>query len=318
MNVSHFVIALLCLTAASLSAQSPIPPAADASRRTEAVAPRSAPTLEDSAGLSNRSITDDTAFAPTSPGDDDIGQQLILKQVPKSEPFRFTADGFMFYTDNAAHTSTGELSDSFYGWRAAAAYQPKLGNKLFADIGVSEDWFRYNELEALNFESLEVNASLLYAVPKLADSLIFAGYQYNRITQDFEPLLNSHSIRAGIQKLVLIDRRNSINLGLMGDWDIDVDVAAIKRNEYSADVGWRYKLMQDLQLSLGYRYTYFDYSELDRSDNFHSIAFGVSYVPWKWCEIYLSATYSFNNSDYDVYDYEAANLGGGLGVRIKF
>jgi hypothetical protein len=76
--------------------------------------------------------------------------------------------------------------------------------------------------------------------------------------------------------------------------------------------------MQDLHLSLGYRYTYFDYAEGGRGDNLHGLAFGVSYMPRKWCEIYLSATFSFNRSNFEVYDYDAANLGGGLGVRIKF
>ena len=318
MNVSPFVtsLAVICLLAAPIAAHTA--PAIDASRRTESLAPRLAPQAPDAESLAGRSIAEENAFAPGSSGDDDIGQQLILKQVPKSQPFHFAVDGFMFYTNNAARVSAGEKSDSFYGWRAAAAYQPKLTNKLFADISVSEDWFRYNEFEVLNFESFEASASLMYALPELADSLVFAGYHYNLLTRDGDSLLNTHAIRTGIQKTFLIDRRNSVNIGLMGDWDFDSDVPSIKRNEYSFDLGWKFKLMQELYLSLGYRYTYFDYAERGRGDNLHGLAFGVSYMPRKWCEIYLSATFSFNRSNFAVYNYDATNLGGGLGVRIKF
>ncbi|MDB6139956.1 MAG: hypothetical protein JWO94_3028, partial [Verrucomicrobiaceae bacterium] len=317
MNVPPFVFALAWLAIASHSvlAQSA---GADVSRRVATVLPPTVPSVDGTASLSDRTISEENAFAPGSPGDDDIGQQLILKQVPKNDPFHFSADGYVFYTNNAANTSAGERRDTFFGWRAAAAFQPKITNRLFADVSVSEDWFRYNDLNELDFESFDASASLLYAMPELADSLLFAGYRYNRITNDFDSLLNDHSVRAGIQKTVLIDRRNSIGLGLMGSWDLQSDVPAIKRDEYSADVGWRFKLFPNLQFSLGYRSTYFDYAEAGRGDNLHNLAFGVSYVPWKNCEVYLSATYSFNHSNFAVYDYNAANLGGGLGVRFKF
>jgi hypothetical protein len=318
MTCSRLTITAFWMLTLSVTAQSTVPIAADASRRTEVLLPRVDPTVETHNDLSRRSIEEETSFAPQSPGDSDIGDQLILKQVPKNEPFRFTADSFLFYTDNAAHTSAGELSDTFYGGRVAATYQPRLSNKLFASVGVSEDLFRYNEYDALNFESFETNATLLYALPKLADSLLFIGYSFNRITQDFEPLLTSHSARAGIQKTVLFNRRNSLALSIMGDWDIDTDIDAIKRHEYSGSASYKFKLMTDISLGLSYRYTYFDYTEYDRHDDLHSIGFGITYTPWEWCEIYLSATYAFNTSNFDIYDYEAANLGGGLGVRIKF
>jgi hypothetical protein len=34
--------------------------------------------------------------------------------------------------------------------------------------------------------------------------------------------------------------------------------------------------------------------------------------------LYAAATYSFNDSDVDVFDYEAATVGGGAGLRLRF
>ena len=44
----------------------------------------------------------------------------------------------------------------------------------------------------------------------------------------------------------------------------------------------------------------------------------LTYTPRPWLQLYLGSSYSFNNSTRAIYDYEAANLGGGLGLRIKF
>jgi len=131
-------------------------------------------------------------------------------------------------------------------------------------------------------------------------------------------LLNTHALRAGVQKLFLLNRKNSIHTVLMGDWDIDSDVAELKRHEYIADVGYRYRLTRKVQLSLSYRYTFFDYQEVDRRDHSQSLGFGISYTPWQWLELYASASYAFNSSNLPVFEYEAANTGLGFRMRAKF
>jgi hypothetical protein len=295
------------------------PAALDASRRTENVVSRPAVTpLRDDINMGAQGLDEQNSYAPSSPGDNDLGDQLILKEIPKNEDFRVQADAFLFWTDNAAHAPAGEIEDVFYGWRVAAGWQPRITNKLFGDVSVSQDWYVYDKLEALNFENFETSAGLIYIEPRLANILFFAQYQYGRLTSDFEDLLNTHSIRAGMQKLFLINRKNSVHTVLMGDWDIETDVEELKRNEYIFDVGYRYRLTRKTQLSLSYRYTFFDYQEVDRQDHYQSLGFGVSYTPWKWMELYASASYVFNDSDISVYDYEAANVGAGLGMRVKF
>ena len=62
---------------ASLTAQ-----VIDPSRRQEATLSRTpGPSLADSAALDQRTLEEENAFAPSSLGDDDIGQPLILKEV---------------------------------------------------------------------------------------------------------------------------------------------------------------------------------------------------------------------------------------------
>lgn len=292
----------------------------DPSRINEPVARSSGPTIADSLNSSAVGLDEQNDFAPPSPGDSDIGQQLILKETPKSRPFRAYADAFGYWTNNAANAPSGEVSDWFWGARAGVGYQARVAKRLFVDADVQQQLFRYDRFDALDFESLDVNAGLLYVEPRLADSIFFVQFNYNRITNDdfSNGLLNSTSVRAGVQKNFLIDRRNSIALSLMGDWDMSNDVTQLERNEYIGDLTYRFKIMRDLVFSLSYRYTWFDYRNLDRGDSLHLIGASLTWSPRKWIDVYATSNFSFNNSNLDAFDYQTSLLGGGIGVKIKF
>lgn len=296
---------------------------ADTAQRTQAATS----TLSEDINLSQRGLDEENAFAPRSDGDDDLGQQVILKETPKQRPFRFSSDAYLFWTDNARHEKKDGVEDTFFGWRVAAEWEPRITNRLYGDVGISQDWFRYDKLESLDFEALEVTAGFYYVMPELADSVLFLQYQYQWLTHGSEELLSSHSIRFGVQKVFLLDRRNSLHFSLAGDWDVDSSVDSIERDEYSAELAWRFKLMPNLVLGLGYRYTCLDYRNKDpfaldrdqqRTDNLHELAFNISYTPTSWLEIYAGCTYAFNRSTVSSQNYDAGNAGGGLGVRIKF
>ncbi len=316
-SLSHAVLPLILAVTSGVSA---FGQTLDPSRRVESVPSGFAPTLNDAEDLYQRNLGDDELFAPMTPGDPDLGDQLILKSLPKERPFRAYADAFMFWTNNAGNSPANEQDDSFWGARLGAGFQPRLGKKLFADINASQQIFRYNEFEVLDFESLDLSAGLIYVEPRLADTLFFAQYNFNRITgDDFgDELLNSHSIRAGVQKAFILNRRSSIHVSLMGDWDIDTDLEQLDRHEYLTDVSWRFKIMRDLVLALNYRYTWLDYNEVDRGDSLHVAGASLTWSPKSWLDVYLSANFSLNESDIDVFDYESANLGGGLGVKVRF
>lgn len=319
---SVVAVAALIFTCHTTRAQmvSPPPASADASRRTEAVTLKPAVTSSVKSDLSFTSDIEDNfgTYAPSSPGDSDIGEQLILRQREKQEDWNVQADAFAFWTNNAAHVSSGAQSDAFWGGRASVNWHPRITSRLIADVSVSQDVFRYNEFDFLDFESFNVSAGLIWIEPRLRNTAFLLQYGFNRLTQDFDDLMQSHSIRFGVQKLFIINRRNSIATSILADWDIDNDVSQLKRNEYIGDVAWRFLLTRKVELSLNYRYTWFDYADVDRTDSFHSVGFNVTYSPWTWLQLYAGASYSFNDSSFDPYDYEAANLGGGIGARLKF
>jgi Putative beta-barrel porin 2 len=292
----------------------------DPSRLGEATRPLSVPSLRDSRDFGGLGLEDENPFAPDSPGDDDIGQQMILRESPRDRWFSAQADAFLYWTDNPANLSEGGDDDFFWGGRVSVTAQPRLGRRLYGDVMVGQQIYRYDRYDFLDYEYFEASAGLIYLEPKLMDSILYVQGYFNRMTTDDfgEDIVNSFSIRAGIQKAVVFDRKNSVHVNLMGDWDVHTDDDLLDRFEYTADLGYNYKIMRDLVFGASYRFTWYDYRDIDREDALSLLGVNLVWSPRKWLDVYVSGSYSFNESNLDVFDYEAATVGGGLGVRLRF
>jgi hypothetical protein len=180
--------------------------------------------------------------------------------------------------------------------------------------------YRYDDNGLLDYEYLQASLGLIYLEPRLWNSMLFAQFQYGRTTNDdfSHEILNSLSFIAGIQKSVLIDRRNSFYMNLMGDWDLDTDVDQFAHSEYIADLSYRFKIMRDLVLSASYRFTWFDYQDVDRSDALNTMGVYLTWMPKKWLNVYVGSSFNINESDVDAFDYETTNIGGGVGIHFSF
>ncbi len=276
------------------------------------------PTEEDE--MSRRDLGEENGFASASDADDDIGQQLILKETPKDRPFRATLDEFALWSNNAANVASGEQSDWMWGQRAGVGWQKRIAGHWFADVSASQGIYRYRRSGALDFEAMEAMASILDVEPRFWNVVLVGSFGFTRITNNnFEDsLLNSLSGRLGAQRLIVLDRKNSIQVALGADWDLTNDVEQVFRDEYSLDLTYKYKIMRDLAVSLAYRMTYFNYREVPRADLLHVMGATVSYTPKNWMELYATASYALNDSDIDFFDYETASTGVGLGLKLKF
>ena len=292
----------------------------DPTRLGEGIRPLPVPRLLAGEGAEEPGLGNENNFAPESTGDDDIGQQLILRDSERERWLSVQLDTFSFWADNPANLSKGGDEDFFWGTQLGVGAQPRLADRLYLDAYLSQQLYRYQENSLLDYEYLQANLGLVYLEPRLADSIIFAQGQFGRTTSDDfgQDVLNGFSILAGIQKTILFDRRNSLYLNLMGDWDVASDADRLEHSEYIADLTYRFKIMRDLVLSASYRFTWFDYHQVDRSDALNIIGIYLTYSPRKWLNMYVGGTFNINESDVDVFDYHATNLGGGLGVQIRF
>jgi hypothetical protein len=268
-----------------------------------------------------RGLADENNFAVPTPGDSDIGQQLILKRQERYQPFYAALDSSEFYTDNAANVHTGAKGDWLYVGGATLGWQPRLTNRLYLDTSVAQHWFRYGEQSSLDYEDGEATAGVILAMPELWNTLWHLHYYYERITQgvDNKPIYQTHTIRGGAQKTILIDRSNSINLSLLAALSAAASPSELQRHEYSFYAAWNYKVMQDIFFTASYRLGYYDYINFDgRHDWYNNFATALTWRPRDWMELALSWNYSLNRSTNDIFSYNAQLVGPSLSLKAKF
>ena len=270
--------------------------------------------------MQRRDLGEENGFATRSRADDDIGQQLILKETPKNRPWRAMLDEFLLWSNNAANVASGEVSDWMWGQRIGIGWQQRIASHWFADLSLTQGMYRYERSNALDFQAMEAMATILDVEPRLWNVVFVGSFGFTRITNNEfqDSLLNSLSGRFGAQRLITFDRRNSLQLALSGDWDLTNDVDQVFRDEYSFDLAYKYKILRDLSLSLAYRMTYFNYRKVDRADLLHVVGATLTYTPKEWMEIYATASYALNESDISFFDYETVSGGAGLGMKVKF
>ncbi len=277
--------------------------------------------IRDQAEAASAGLESENEYTPASPGDSDLGQQLILKRHEKSQPFTAWLDSSGFWTDNAANVSQGELEDWFYVGGVNVAWQQRLAGRFYGDVYLGQHWYLYDELEDLDYENGEATVGLLAIMPELANTIFHAHYYYQRITQgiDETPIYETHNIRVGAQKTFLINRLNSVNLSLMSSFALDTEPELLRRHEHSAYAAYNLKITRDLLFSLSYRVIYYDYFRLeDRQDWYQSAGAAIVWRPSKFVELCASYNFTVNKSNYEVFDYESNLAGPSVAVKVKF
>jgi hypothetical protein len=314
-----FVFMISGLLASSVRAQT----AFDPSRASQAVRPDlgTTPLLVEQPTSEPRGLADENNFAIATPGDTDIGQQLILKRQEKLTPFFVALDSAEYFTDNAANVNTGRKQDWFYVGGITAGWQPRITNRLYFDTYLAQHWFRYDRLSSLSYEEGEAAVGAILVMPELWNTIWHLHYYYERITQglDHTPTYQTHTIRAGVQKTILINRLNSINLSALAAISVEASPKDLQRQEYSFYAAHNFRLLRSLFLTTSYHLGYFDYSHLEgREDWYHNFGVALSWRPKDWLELAVSWNYTLNRSNIDVFSYDAQIAGPSISLKAKF
>jgi hypothetical protein len=266
-------------------------------------------------------IGEGISFAPSTPGDEDIGEQVLLQGNERYKAFSFWLDSAEFWTDNAFNADNGAQEDWFYVGGVTLAWQPHLTDRIYLDSYVDQHWYRYNEFDVLDYEVGEAGAGVIIPMPELWNSVWHVRYYYERITQDIgeSPVYETHSLHFGGQKSISFNPYSRVDLALLGSIALDTEPSILARHEYSAVVAWNLKITRKLALALSYRLSYYDYFNLGgREDWYHNFGVTLAYRPATWCELAASYNYSLNESNLDAFDYQAHLAGPSVRVTIKF
>ncbi|MDQ2659681.1 MAG: hypothetical protein M3Y03_04600, partial [Verrucomicrobiota bacterium] len=192
----------------------------------------------------------DNAHAIASPNDPDLGEQAILKRSENYQAFTVFASLPVSYTSNVALVRTGEQSDVLFTPSFGMSYTPRITKTLYANIGFAQQFFLYNDFDALNFASFDVRAGLVYTVPEWHNLLLRVDYDFNRLsgTDLSREIFVDHSISVGAELPFRIGRAQQVSVGVDLDFSVAADPSPPERHDYSAFVGYSVNLTRDLTL----------------------------------------------------------------------
>ncbi len=257
-----------------------------------------------------------TGVAPKSPGDPDLGEQVILKRQQKSTPWLFSADTSINYTSNIALADKGARGDTFFLGQLALSYQRKVIENLFFETTVSQGFFKYDRFPAFDFDTLNAGTGLTYFAKGIAFS---ARYNYNRLTDgaQHDEFFRQHSVTLGAQKTISVNSAFFAYFGATARFNWNEPLVT-QRDEYSIYVGGRVALTRTLTFDAFYRAGVFNYNFQSRTDVNQTLALSLRYQPRPWFAVTASSSFGLNLSNRDTFDYKVANTGLTLGVQFKF
>lgn len=265
-------------------------------------------------------LDEENVFAERSPGDSDIGQQLLLKSGGKNQPFKFWLDSSLYWTDNAANQDINKAQDYFYAFGANLGWQQQIRGRYYADGFLGQHWFRYDSMRQLNYENGEASLGLLAVLPELGNSVFHLHYYYQRLTQELTgtPVYEAHNLRVGLQKTFLINRLHSVSAGFVSTFGVAASPSLLQRHEHVLQFGHNLKLSSKWVLSSSYRLAYFDYFNFGgREDWYQIMGSSLNYKVNK--NFQLSAAYYFSiNDSSGAFDYQSQLGGLNVAAKIQF
>ena len=276
----------------------------------------------DPSELQPSNINDTGRVAPNSPADSDLGDQSILGTYTKA-PVRVDISTALFYTDNAP-APNARLSKPSWLWdsRAAVSWQPRIAAGWFADLGVSEEYFLYNEANAIDFAFFEAHAGVVKLLPDLDDLLVFGRFEYQQLNPDkfINPQYDATRFRVGAQKVLWSAARQRLSVGASAAFDLFASPVTLKRNELALDAAYSYNIADNLTASLVWQGAWWSFDKAGRQDWHQMTAVELSWQVHQNARLFTSLAYSSNdsNSPFGVNDFQSWQAGLGVGMNVQF
>lgn len=279
-----------------------------------------------SSSSSRNAISAVTTFAPPSPSDSDIGEQIILKEPNAYDAWSVYADSGFFWTSNARLLRESAASDTYFTTGINVNFLPYLGNNFFLDFSGQFRIYRYIENPDLDFNYTQGKAGLIYVIRELADTTLFINYQYDLLTsRGFLPNVDeaaqtyaAHTLAYGVRKAFIYSRGLSFYASYTGEFTLGGRPGFALTNAQSFLVGSQVGLTRFLNLDVYYRFTVYDFRQNNRIDVNNLIGGGITLVPVDWLSVQAITTLAFNHSNESFFSYFAATLGGSLSLSVKF
>jgi hypothetical protein len=258
---------------------------------------------------------------PASPNDADLGEQQILKRAETYQPFTFSISTPVFFTSNVALTPSNEKGDVVFAPTAAAYYDPRITQTLYAHFGAREQVFYYGKYSAFDFGSLDCEAGLNYFLPQLHNLVLRGWYDFNRLTTGDrlgEEFFSNHQILFDAELPFRFGRAQQVSIGADTNLSVAADHQFPRRNDYEEYIGYSVGLTRAFSIQAFGRFVVREYHQNDRHDISEILSATATYRVTNWCWLSVISSFAHSDSNQDMFDYNVGNIGGALELTAKF
>lgn len=261
--------------------------------------------------LTNRAIA--------TPGDADLGKQVILPLRERAHPWSFFASAADYYTDNVTLSKFNRQADGYLFAEAGARYERKLTESLTLEATVRQGFFRYHDLNSQDFNSLNAGTGLYYNWKELWGITVFGRYNFERLSDEGfgREFFRNHTLSVGAQKTFAFDGGNSIYVGYTSIFGFAQQSAA-QRHEHTLYAGGQAHLTQSLDADIYAKLALFDYRQGNRRDMNGIAVAALTYHFNRHLSVNASYSFVFDRSNQSRFDYDAGTTGGGFTFRYEF
>jgi hypothetical protein len=259
-------------------------------------------------------------FADPSPGDSDLGEQLLLTPRQRYKAFYFYGGATQFFTSDATLVEDTFGADWFTMLQAGLNWTPHIGGNLYGEAFVRQDLFRYARYPELNFNSTNLGAGLIYVIRQLGDLSVYGRYGYTFLTNASASnrIFDEQFLKFGFQKPFPISRAHTLWVGGSAAINLAGSPSFALRDQFAAYASYQLSLSRRLSFNAFYQAAYFPFREGGRADWNQIVSGSLSYQVWEWFTLSTMVSGAFNSSNDTFYDYSVLNVGFGLNAAIQF
>jgi hypothetical protein len=258
-------------------------------------------------------------YAAPSENEADLGVQAILKRQEQYRPFTFTLSAPFFYTTNVALTRNGTVGDGVFSPALTLAYQPRIAKTLYGEFIVVQQLFYYDTHTDFNFTSFDGIAGVVWYIPQYHNLTLRLRYDFNRLTDDkFDEFFQNHSVITIVEMPFQFAQAMQLNLGVLANISVSASPQSPRRNDFEVYAGYAMQLSRSFSVDAVGRFIVKDYYKGDRTDINEILALTANYRSNSWLTLSAIATFSWNQSNHSIFDYNVADLGGGVALTFKF
>jgi len=272
--------------------------------------------VNSSKGFKQSEIDEQTPFAPSSPGDSDLGEQLILRRRKEDAKLKVQFSNRLIYSNNVFNEGSDEDQGFFNASSLEVKHIKKLKKNWVQVASLGQSYFTYEGDGEVDFSNLRGSFGVVNFVPKW-DCVWHLDIVHDHITEGFydSRLFNVTSLSLGVSKTMIHSRKHSTLLTLRYDDDVASSAKNLQRNELIFKARQVYRVNDKLDLALSARASQFYFDVNDREDFRINVGLSVNYEIFSEVNLSLSSLYTSNDSNQSVNDFETT--AGAFGIQLS-